>query len=37
LIVGGAALQQLALFWVAPLVGGVLAGIVYRSVFDDRA
>ena len=37
LIVGGAALQQLALFWVAPLVGGVLAGIVYRGVFDDRA
>jgi aquaporin Z len=30
LIVGGWALQQLWLFWVAPLVGAVLAGWVYR-------
>lgn len=30
LVVGGAALAQLWLFWVAPLVGAVLAGIVYR-------
>jgi aquaporin Z len=30
LIVGGWALQQLWLFWVAPLAGAVLAGVVYR-------
>ena len=30
LIVGGWALQQLWLFWVAPLIGAVLAGFVYR-------
>jgi len=30
LIVGGWALEQLWLFWVAPIVGAVLAGISYR-------
>jgi aquaporin Z len=30
LIVGGWALQQLWLFWIAPLAGAVLAGAVYR-------
>ena len=30
LIVGGWALQQLWLFWIAPLAGAALAGIVYR-------
>src|SRR5262245_28101307 len=30
LIVGGWALQQLWLFWVAPLIGAGLAGMVYR-------
>lgn len=29
LFVGGWALQQLWLFWVAPLIGGALAGVVY--------
>jgi aquaporin Z len=30
LIVGGWALQQLWLFWIAPLIGAALAGVVYR-------
>jgi aquaporin Z len=30
LIVGGRTLQQLWLFWVAPLVGAALAGVAYR-------
>ena len=33
--VGGWALQQLWLFWLAPIVGGVLAGGVYRAVFGE--
>jgi aquaporin Z len=32
LFVGGWAVQQLWLFWVAPLVGAALAGVVYRWV-----
>jgi aquaporin Z len=34
LFVGGWALQQLWLFWVAPLVGGALGGIVWKLVDD---
>lgn len=34
MFVGGAAVQQLWLFWIAPLVGAALAGAVYR-VFED--
>ena len=30
LFVGGWAIQQLWLFWVAPIAGGVLAGVVDR-------
>ena len=30
LFVGGWAIQQLWLFWVAPLIGGVIGGVVYR-------
>jgi aquaporin Z len=34
--VGGWALEQLWLFWVAPIVGGALAGIAYPSLFGER-
>ena len=33
--VGGWALAQLWLFWVAPIAGGALAGVVHRSLFGD--
>lgn len=32
---GGWAIQQLWLFWLAPIVGGVLAGGVYNAVFGE--
>lgn len=35
LFVGGWALAQLWLFWVAPLVGGALGGIVYRWLSEE--
>ncbi len=37
LLEGGIALQQLWLFWAAPIVGGVLGGIVYRLVGGEEA
>ena len=36
LFVGGWALDQLWLFWVAPLLGGALGGLGYRWAFEDR-
>jgi aquaporin Z len=36
LFVGGWALQQLWLFWVAPIVGAAVAGVVYSAVFAER-
>lgn len=33
LIVGGLALQQLWLFWVAPLAGGLIGGGLYKGLF----
>jgi aquaporin Z len=36
LIVGGWALQQLWLFWVAPLIGAALAGVAYRWLGTAR-
>ncbi len=35
LFVGGWALQQLWLFWVAPLIGGALGGVLYRWLSDE--
>ena len=35
LIVGGWALSQLWLFWLAPLVGGALGGFVYKTLGAD--
>ena len=34
LLVGGWALQQLWLFWVAPLIGAVIGGALYRGLFS---
>jgi aquaporin Z len=36
LVVGGWALQQLWLFWVAPLAGGALAGVSYQAVLAEH-
>lgn len=33
-IVGGWALAQLWAFWIAPILGAILAGVVYRSVLE---
>ncbi|RIK94418.1 MAG: aquaporin Z [Proteobacteria bacterium] len=37
LVEGGIALQQLWLFWVAPIIGGVLAAVVYKFVGGEKA
>ncbi len=34
---GGDALGQLWLFWVAPIAGAILAGIVYKSFFAEKS
>ena len=33
--VGGWALAQLWAFWIAPIVGAILAGVVYHSAFEE--
>jgi aquaporin Z len=35
LIVGGWAISQLWLFWVAPIIGAAIAGVVYRALWGD--
>src|SRR5579862_6545036 len=37
IFVGGWAIQQLWLFWVAPLIGGALGGAIYNGVFAEDA
>jgi aquaporin Z len=37
LVVGGLALQQLWLFWVAPIVGGIVGGGLYKLVGSDSS
>ena len=37
LVLGGLALKQLWLFWLAPLTGAALGGLLYRSLFADVA
>ncbi len=36
LVEGGIALQQLWLFWVAPIIGGVLAAVVYKFIGGEK-
>ncbi len=36
LFVGGWAMAQLWLFWVAPLIGGVLGGLIYRRLGSEQ-
>jgi len=36
LFAGGWALQELWLFWVAPLVGGALGGLMYNTLFGSK-
>lgn len=36
LFVGGWAVQQLWLFWVAPILGALLAGVVYPILSGER-
>ena len=37
LFVGGWAMMQLWLFWVAPLIGGALGGVLYRWLSEEPA
>lgn len=36
IIQGGWALQQLWFFWVVPIVGGIIGGLIYRYLWSDR-
>ena len=37
IFVGGWAIQQLWLFWIAPIVGAILAGFIYKAVSGESA
>jgi aquaporin Z len=36
IFVGGWAVEQLWLFWVAPIVGAILAAVVYKYISPDK-
>ena len=36
IFVGGWALEQLWLFWIAPIVGAAIAGVTYRALLEGR-
>ena len=36
IFVGGWALQQLWLFWIAPIVGAVIAGVVHKALLEGK-
>lgn len=37
IFVGGWAVQQLWLFWLAPLIGGFVGGVIYKTLFGEHA
>ena len=37
IFVGGWALAQLWLFWMAPIIGGTAGGVLYTAIFESRA
>jgi aquaporin Z len=36
LVVGGLALQQLWIFWVAPIAGGIIGGALYKAIVPEQ-
>ncbi len=36
IFVGGWALSQLWLFWIAPILGAIIAGLVYNGIFEQK-
>lgn len=36
IVVGGLALQQLWIFWVAPIAGGIIGGALYRAIVPEQ-
>ena len=37
ILVGGWALEQLWLFWLAPIAGAAIAGVIYPAIADETA